>query len=258
MNLGIAGKYALVTGGSHGIGRSIALALADEGCNVAICARRQERLDIVAGEIHAKGVHTKGIRCDVEYEKGIETVVDTILFAWHKLDILVNNVGGGGRWGDDVVEKTSFFTWEQVFTRNALSAVQFTMRFLPAMIENNWGRVVSIASTLALSRKGKPWYTMAKAAEIALMNSLAGDKRLARHNITFNSVAPGAIMIPNTGWDEEQKKDPTAFSQMLNEHYVLGRLGTPDEIANAVVFLCSEKASLINGACIIADGGGTS
>jgi 3-oxoacyl-[acyl-carrier protein] reductase len=95
---------------------------------------------------------------------------------------------------------------------------------------------------------------MAKSAEISLMKTLAMNPALARDGITFNSVAPGAIMIPDTGWEKEQKQDPQKFEKLVASQFPLGRLGTPEEIANVVVFLCSQKASLVNGASIAVDG----
>jgi len=95
---------------------------------------------------------------------------------------------------------------------------------------------------------------MAKSAEIVLMKSLAMVPYLVRDGITFNSVAPGSIMIPDTGWELEKKKNPQAFSKQLKAIFPLGRLGTPEEVADVVVFLCSRNASLVNGACVIVDG----
>jgi 3-oxoacyl-[acyl-carrier protein] reductase len=96
---------------------------------------------------------------------------------------------------------------------------------------------------------------MAKAVQMSLMKSLGLQRDLARGNITFNSVAPGAIMIPDTGWAAQRDKDPQAFDAMLEREYTLGRLGTPEEVADVVTFLCSERASLVNGACFAVDGG---
>jgi 3-oxoacyl-[acyl-carrier protein] reductase len=96
---------------------------------------------------------------------------------------------------------------------------------------------------------------MAKSAEISLMKTLAMDHDLVRDGITFNSVAPGSIMIPGTGWEDESKKNPTEFAKMVDSHFPLGRLGRPEEVASMVVFLCSEQARLLNGASIVIDGG---
>ena len=254
VELGLKGKNALVTGGSHGIGRSIALALADEGCNVAICARSKENIAQVTKDINKKGVNSIGVVADVLIPENINSVMKQIVDAWEQIHILVNNVGGGGRWGSEVVEETSEQVWHDVYSKNALAAVRFTRMAIPFMRKQKWGRVVTISSICGKEGGGRPWFAMAKSAEISLMKSLAMIKYLSREGITFNTVAPGAIMIPDTGWENEKKKKPEELKRMIEEQYPLGRLGTPDEVANVVAFICSEKASLINGATIIVDG----
>ncbi len=254
MDLALKGKYALVTGGSHGIGRSIALALAEEGCNVAICARNKERVEKTVVELKAKGVQSMGIPADVTILADIERVMKIITDSWGTMHILVNNVGGGGRWGREEVEQTSEDVWLDVYNKNALAAIRFTMKAIPFMRKQKWGRVVTISSIYGREGGGRPWFNMAKSAQISLMKTLAMDPALARDGITFNSVAPGAIMIPDTGWMEEQEQNPEKFKKMVDSQFPLGRLGTPKEVANVVVFLCSEKASLVNGASILVDG----
>ncbi|MFC1943181.1 SDR family NAD(P)-dependent oxidoreductase [Chloroflexota bacterium] len=254
MDLILKGKYALVTGGSHGIGRSIALALAEEGCNVAICARNKERIEETVVELKARGIESIGITADVMVPADIEQVMKTVIDSWGTIHILVNNVGGGGRWGSDEVEETPEEVWLDVYNKNALAAIRFTMKAIPFMRKQKWGRVVTISSIYGREGGGRPWFNMAKSAEISLMKTLAMYPALARDGITFNSIAPGAIMIPDTGWEKEQKQNPEKFRGMVDSQFPLGRLGTPDEVANVVVFLCSEKASLVNGASIPVDG----
>ncbi len=253
MDLGIKGKYALVTGGSHGIGRSIALALADEGCNVAICAREKERLDKVVGELKAKGVESIGIPADVLSPEDIERVMKTINDTWGAIHILVNNAGGGGRWGSETFEKTSDEVWRDVYNKNALAAARFTMKAIPFMKKQKWGRVVTITSIYGREGGGRPWFNMAKSAEISLMKTLAMNFDLVRSGITFNSIAPGAVMIPDTGWEKERKEDPEWFKKYVSQ-LPLGRLGSPEEVASVVLFVCSKEASLLNGASIPVDG----
>ncbi|MFC1594569.1 SDR family NAD(P)-dependent oxidoreductase [Candidatus Omnitrophota bacterium] len=254
MDLELKGKYALVTGGSRGIGRSIALALADEGCNVAICARNKDRLSKTADEIQAKKVECVSVAADAMKKKDIDNVIKNVVGSWGKITILVNNVGGGGRWGKEIAEDTEDQVWEDVYAKNAMAAVRFTKAVIPCMMKEKWGRVVTVASVHGKEAGGRPWFTMAKAAEISLMKTLAMDARYARNNITFNSVAPGAVMIPDTGWDTLQKENPDEFKRYVQQ-LPLGRLGTPQEVASLVTFLCSCQARLINGACIAVDGG---
>lgn len=254
MDLELNNKYALVTGGSRGIGRSIAIALAREGCNVAICARDKKCLERTVDELKANNVLAMGISADALNPSDIDRVVKTITDTWGTIHILINNVGGGGIWGSEIVEETEDRVWLDVYAKNALAAIRFTMKVIPYMRQQQWGRVVTISSIVGREGGGRPWYSMAKSAEISLMKTLAMDHELVRNNITFNSIAPGAVMIPGTGWEIEMKKDPEAFKKKADQCFPLGRPGTPEEVANVVAFVCSDKASFINGAAIPVDG----
>ena len=237
MNLGIQGKYALVTGGSHGIGREIALILAEEGCNVAICARNPERVAVVTKEIELLDVESIGIPADVFKPFDIENVMKWVIEKWGTIHILINNVGGGGRWGSNF-EDTPEDVWTDVYAKNAMAAIRFTRLAYPFMRKQKWGRVVTVASMFGKEGGGKCWFNMAKSAEISLMKTLAINSD-PKDGVTFNTVAPGYIMIPGKKISD----------------YPPERLGTPEEVANMVAFLCSEKASFINGACVAIDGG---
>ena len=177
-----------------------------------------------------------------------------MIASWGTLHILINNVGGGGRWGKPSVEETPEDVWIDVYNKNAMAAIRFTTLALPFMRKQRWGRVITISSISGREGGARPWYTVAKSAEISLMKALAVDHALVRDGITFNSVAPGSIMIPDTGWERERNENPVAFQQMLDARYPLGRLGTPEEVAHVVAFLCSEKASFVNGASVTVDG----
>jgi 3-oxoacyl-[acyl-carrier protein] reductase len=258
MHLGLGKKIAFVTGGSHGIGRSIALTLAKEGCDVAIAARKQENLAKVVSEIQALGVRGLGISADLALTSEADRAFDAVMAKFGTLHILVNNVGGGGRWGSEDIEETSADVWAEVFNKNAGVALRMTLRAIPIMRNQQWGRVVTITSIYGIEAGGRPWFNVAKVAQTVLMKNLAKNKRLVREGLTFNSVAPGAIMISDTGWDEERKRDPQRFADMVDGYFPLGRLGTPEEVADVVAFICSERASLINGAAIVVDGGESS
>lgn len=258
MNLGLENKNAIVTGGSHGIGLSIAKQLAGEGVNVAICARRKDRILAAKREIIQSGVKALGIVADVTKKADVDKVVNKVVREWGNIHILVNNVGGGGRWGERDVERTSDNVWVDVYNKNTLSTVRFTMKVIPYMKKQKWGRIISISSIFGREGGGRPWFNLAKNAQISLMKTLAMDDMLSRYGITFNNVAPGPIMIGGTGWEEEKVKDPQKFEKMVKEKFPLGRLGLPEEVASLVVFLCSEQASLVNGASIPIDGGQSS
>jgi len=254
MNLGIKDKYALVTGGTHGIGKAIALALADEGCNVAVCSRNISRVRQTEKELKIKEVKCLAIKADLTSRGDINKVFKTIVAKWGTLHILVNNVGGGGRWGSDDVEATSEKVWQEVYAKNVMTALRFTKLAIPYMRKQKWGRVINITSLYGREAGGRPWFNIAKTAQTVLMKNLSLNKTLVRDGLTFNSIAPGCIMIPDTGWDEEARRDPVAFKAMLDDKFPLGRLGNPQEVASVVTFVCSDKASLINGASIAVDG----
>lgn len=255
MDLGLRGKFALVTGGSHGIGRDIALSLASEGCNVAICARNKQRLVKVGEEIKNKGVNAIGICADATKLTDIERVMEKINETWGKLHVLINNVGGGGSWGNTDIEKNSENVWRDVYDKNTMSAIRFTMLALPSMRKEKWGRIVTISSIYGYEAGGgHPWYNMAKAAQISFMKNLSIDCAITRDGITFNTVAPGFILIPDTELDRKRKENPEESNKLL-ENCPLGRFGLPEEVASVVTFLCSDNAKLVNGALIAVDGG---
>lgn len=256
MDYGLRGRTALVTGGSHGIGLATAMHLAAAGCNVAICSRSEARLKAAAAQLEVQGVRTLAVAADLLEADAADRVMDAVEREWGDIQILINNVGGGGRWGKAIIEETELRVWSEVYEKNAMAAIRFTHRALPMMRRAKWGRVVTITSIFGGNEGGgRPWFTMAKAAETALMKSLSRTEYLVRDGITFNCVAPGGIEIQGTGFDDERARDPEGFGWMIDREYPLGRLGTPDEVAAVVVFLCSRQASLVNGANITVDGG---
>ena len=230
MELGLKDKFAIVTGNSRGIGKEITLALRKEGVKVPDISRTTS-YDLMTNE-------------------GISRLVND----YPECDILCNSVGGGGRWGSEIPEETEEKVWEDVYKKNAMIAMRLTMKFLPHMLGKKWGRVVTIASIYGYEGGGRPWFNMAKSAEISLMKSLSLMPRYATKNITFNSVCPGFIMIPDTGWERIKNEQPVEYEQAINQ-IPAKRLGTPEDVANLIVFLCSQKASYINGAAIPVDGG---
>jgi 3-oxoacyl-[acyl-carrier protein] reductase len=255
MDLGLKNKYALVSGGTHGIGLSIAIALAQGGCNVAVFSRDSERVKNTEKELTAKGVDCIAIQADIMNDADIKKVTDTVIDKWGTIHILINNVGGGGRWGSEIVEETKERVWQEVYEKNVLSAIRLTMWAIRYMLKQKWGRVVTITSIFGREAGGRPWFTMAKVAQTSLMKTLAKKHYLTENGITFNSVAPGAIMIPDTGWEKMVKENPKEAAEFIAHELPLGRLGTPEEIASVVAFICSERATLLNGASIPVDGG---
>ena len=257
MKLGLEGKRALVTGGSHGIGLSIARLLASEGVAVALLARDGARLQAAALDLRQNGAEVITVSADVLRSRDTSKAWDYVAQVWGGVDILVNNVGGGGRWGHENVLETSLKVWGEVYQKNTGVAIELARLALPGMLEKKWGRVVTVTSIFGEMTGGRPWFNIAKVSQNILMRSLAHRKDFARANITFNSVAPGAIYIPDTGWEEAESNEPIEFARYI-ESLPLGRLGTPEEVAEVVLFLVSNRASLVNGSSIVVDGGETS
>ena len=251
----LTGKYALITGGTHGIGLSICRKLASLGCKIAFTARSLGPLKDLSKELNDKGVENIFFQADALSEKACSEVMDEIDSKWGRLDILINNVGGGGRWGKDNVEETEVNVWKEVHQKNAGAAIIFTRKAIPLMRRNKWGRVITISSRLGKEGGGRPWFNMAKASQVAMMKTLSLTNYLVRDGITFNTIAPGGIYIEGTGFEKEKKDDPEGFRQMIDKDYPLGRMGTAEEVANVVAFVSSELASLVNGAQITVDGG---
>ncbi len=253
------GKTAIVTGGSHGIGLAIAHQLGENGCKVIVCSRSQERLDSTKTEFDKLNINCATYKFDALDPQDTLDVVRDIIKDHPKIDILINNVGGGGSWGLSDVTKTDISVWREVIEKNTFSTSIFTQQVLPLMTQNGWGRVITISSIIGKESRAncRPWFNMAKAAQIALMKSLSKDIKLVRKGITFNTVSPGGIFIEETGFEKLKKENPAVYESMVDKDYPLGRQGSPEEVANLVTFLCSESSSLINGSQIVIDGGQT-
>lgn len=246
MDLGLAGKRVLITGGTHGIGFATAQAFVREGAGVAITGRDEERLAIA---LHALGPAAWGETIDHMQDDHVLRCQE----AWREIDILVNNVGGGGRWSE-YFALTPRALRTEIIQKNAGVAWEMTQLYAGGMAARGWGRVVTVSSIYGREAGGQPAFAMAKAAQIALMKSLSLDKAYVRKGVTFNTVAPGELLIEGTGTADERDADLSAFATRL-ERLPLGRLGTAEEVADLIVFLCSQRAAYINGACIAIDGG---
>jgi 3-oxoacyl-[acyl-carrier protein] reductase len=258
MDFGLKNKNCVVTGGTHGIGLEIAKHLARAGCNIAVCSSTKSRLDNAFSVLNKYTTEVLLEKVDVLKPIEIDGFCKKIISNWKRVDILINNVGGGGRWGSEIVENTSDKVWREVYEKNAFAAIKFTKYFLPIMKEHNWGRVITIASRLGKEGGGRPWFNMAKSAQISFMKTMAMNKNYSQYGITFNTVSPGSILIENTGWAHMRDNDPISYKSFIENNLPLGRLGTSEEVASIVLFLCSKQASLVNGSNIAVDGGESS
>ena len=255
MRLQLEGKRALVTGGTHGIGLAIAEVLIREGCVVVVCSRDSCRVKAAVEQLSKHGT-AHGFVFDALSDDSISDLIsDLRKSSIDSFDILVNNVGGGGRWGSDNILETPIAVWDEVYQKNLRVAIQLTTEFLPDMQRRGWGRVIGITSAHGRMVGGRPWFNIAKVAQTTFFKNLSLNREFVRHGITFNTIAPGAVMIRDTGWHHLKERDPAEFDRLLHEKYPFGRLGTPEEVADVVAFVCSERASWVNGASISVDGG---
>lgn len=249
MDFGLKDKVAIVTGASRGIGRSIAMGLANEGCNLTICSRGEEALQEAAQAMRDKGVEVVAVAADVIQEDGVKQIVDQAMASFQHIDVLVNNVGGSN-W-KSFVEHTDE-DWQNIIDLNLFAAIRMCRRVVPIMEQQGSGSIIMISSIWGRELGGPSSYNATKAAEIGLAKNLA--KELAPKGIRVNTVAPGSILFPGGGWDQRQKADPKGMAAFVEQNMPIGRFGRPEEVANVVVFLSSERASLVSGACINVDG----
>ena len=251
MDLGLDGRTAIVTGASRGIGKYIAQALAREGCDVAICARTESDLEAAADDIGTEGRDVLVLPMDVTEAGEPERLVETTAERFGRIDIYVGNVGGNRR-GD--FEELSDEDWEDLINLNFMSHVCVSRAALSHMREVDGASICYISSIFGreLGGAGLSLYNTTKSALISVSKVMA--QELAPE-IRVNSVAPGSIRFPGGSWDRRVKENPEEMKQFVEENIAIERFGQAEEVADAVTFLCSERASLITGACLNVDGG---
>lgn len=246
MDLGLRGKGVIVTGGSKGIGRAIALEFAREGANVAICARGAEALSKTQAELEALGVKAYAASCDVGDAASLKAFLNDGHAKLGRVDVLVNNPSGFGLTDDEA-------GWAASCSIDIMASVRATWQVVPWMEAAGGGAVIHISSISGLeaSWPGVSAYSAAKAALISHAKSMALE--LAPKGIRVNCVAPGSIEFPDGFWDNVRKGNK-AFYDMVLSTIPFGRMGRPEEVASAVVFLGSNKASWVSGAMLAVDG----
>jgi len=242
----LTGKSALVTGGSRGIGRAIALRLAGQGADVAFSYRGNETAArATVGEIEALGRRGLAVQADASDPAAAESLVKGVLEAFGKIDILVNNAGITR---DDLIMRMSVEAFREVLETNLFGAFYMTKAVTRPMLKARSGRIVNITSVSGQAgQMGQANYSSAKAGLIGLTKATA--RELASRSITCNAVAPGFVLTELT------KDLPEALMAEITARTPLGRFGTVEEIADAVAFLASDEARFITGQVLAVDGG---
>jgi NAD(P)-dependent dehydrogenase (short-subunit alcohol dehydrogenase family) len=246
----LTGKVALVTGAMRGMGKADALVLAKQGAKVVVTDIDLGQCEAVVEEIESDGGEAKAFRMDVSDNDEVNKVFDAVIDAYGQVDILVNNAG---IFRPKPALEITKEEWEEMIHINLRGQFTCAQRAAKEMVKTGGGRIINIASIASgqtgVGVAGGTHYTATKGGVLGMTEALAVE--LAEHNITVNAVAPGAIdtpMLDEAGFNDEAMKG-------LLAGVPLGRMGTPDEIAAAVVFLASDEASYVTGAVLTVDGG---
>lgn len=246
MKIEFSGKRAIIAGGSRGIGRSIALLLAQTGAAVSICARGQGALDATAAELKATGAKIHAQSCDLADGKAVTAYVQAAAEALGGIDILVNNASGFGSSDDDK-------GWGDAVAVDLLASMRACQVAIPLIEKACGGSIIHISSISALKPSPRnPPYGAVKAAlnQYAMTQAVL----LASRKIRVNCVAPGSIEFPGGTWEQRRLNDRKMYHAVL-ARVPWGRMGKPEEVANVVAFLASDLASWITGQTIVVDGG---
>ena len=247
LNVDLSGQTAIVTGASRGLGQAMAIELGRCGAQVACVARDTAKLEETVQAITGAGGQAEAFSCDVKDRQSVDKLVDDVVEKWEKLDILVNNAGVTR---DTLVPRMSDDEWDEVISTNLTGAFLFARAASRYMMRARYGRVINISSVAGLiGNPGQTNYSASKAGLIGFTRSMS--KELAGRKVTINAVAPGFIESDMT------KALGDAMIDTVKKQIPAKRLGVPEDIAAAVLFLASPAASYITGQVLTVDGGMT-
>ena len=253
MDLGLKGKAALVTAASKGMGKATAMGLAAEGCRVLMCARTEADLKAAADEVRsATGAEVIAMPADVTKKEDVDRLIARANEAFGGVDILVANAGGPPRGNLDEMTDEQ---WYGAFETTVLFVVRLIRGVLPSMKKKNWGRILTIQSVSV--KQPVPGLLLSNAVRpgtAGMVKTLS--EELGKHNITINVVCPGKILTDRLlGGVKQSGLSKEEFLKRGSQDIPLGRIGTPEEFANVMVFLASERASYVTGVALQVDGG---
>ena len=247
MNSQLEGKTVLITGSSKGIGKSIAKAFYNEGCNVIINGRDKNTVLQTLNEFPERTSHFIG---DVTVPQTCISLIKKVIEDWGKLDILVCNVGNGKSvpQGSETFEE-----WNKIFLANFFSTTNM-VEAAKSELKKTQGKIVCISSIAGIEYTAAPLtYSVAKSALNTYVKGISGV--LAKDNVQINAIAPGNILFKDSVWDNKLKENPKLVEDMLQKEVALNRLGTPEEIANFVIFMSSKLSDFATGSIFVVDGG---
>ena len=260
VELGIAGKVAIVTGASKGIGRATAAALGAEGARILLSARGAAALEEAVADLRARGVDAAGQVADALAPGAAGALRDAALERWGRIDIVVNNAGGGPA-GTDRVKDFDEEAWVETFRLNVTSAMALTLACVADMAGRRWGRVVNVASSAGRDPDAR--FAAYGAAKAALLHATrTASLAYAREGVLVNAVLPGLTRTEGvlSGYEEaaaatRRTPEEVEARMMQLQPIAMGRTGRPEEVAGAIAFLCSEQASWMTGVLLTVDGG---